>query len=536
MCVNLNSQVQDAPSQSPVDGHTSPTGDATLNRADEVEDLIDAVKSLIIPYIRSADASAAERATGGRAPASSNPAPQSAGTVLVDAHEPEALVRKLRFSLSERDGRGRDGLLETIGGVLRYSVNTWDQGFLDKLYASTNAVGVISELLLAVLNTNLHVYSVSPSLTVIEKTTARQLAALFGLNGPRAGGIVCQGGSASNMTSIVVARNTLYPSTKSKGNSSHHFVLFTSKHGHYSVQKAAITCGMGSANVVPIPVDGAGCIDPSALRAAISRAKAEGKTPLYVNATAGTTVLGSYDPLAEISAVCKEHGLWMHVDASWGGAAAFSARQRHKLAGAELADSLTVNPHKMLNVPVTCSFLLTPDTAVLHRANTLPAGYLFHGGVAGGEGEGAFEPWDLADLTLQCGRRGDGLKLALAWVYYGAAGFGAQIDHAFDTAAYLATLVQVSPDFDLLSSNPPPCLQVCFYYAPGGELADDEEENTRRTKEMVAKLVPRGFMVDYAPGEKGSFFRVVVNCQTLKGTVDGLMKALSDVGREVVKE
>ncbi|RYP59649.1 hypothetical protein DL769_008450 [Monosporascus sp. CRB-8-3] len=519
-----------------VDGHRGPTGDATLNRADEVEDLIDAVKSLIIPYIRSADASAAERATGTRAPASSNSASQSAGTVLVDPHEPEVLVRKLRFSLPERDGRGREGLLETIGGLLRYSVNTWDQGFLDKLYSSTNAVGVISELLLAVLNTNLHVYSVSPSLTVIEKTTARQLAALFGFNGPRAGGIVCQGGSASNMTSIVVARNTLYPSTKSTGNASHNFVLFTSQHGHYSVEKAAITCGMGSANVVPIPVDSVGCMDPSALRAAISRAKAEGKTPLYVNATAGTTVLGSYDPFPEISAVCKEHGLWMHVDASWGGAAAFSARRRHKLAGAELADSLTVNPHKMLNVPVTCSFLLTPDTAVFHRANTLPAGYLFHGGVGGGEGEGASEAWDLADLTLQCGRRGDGLKLALAWVYYGAAGFEAQIDQAFDTAAYLAAVVQDSPDFDLLSNNPPPCLQVCFYYAPGGELTDDKEENTRRTKEMVAKLVPRGFMVDYAPGEKGSFFRAVVNCQTLKGTVDGLMKALSDVGREVMKE
>ncbi|RYP21902.1 hypothetical protein DL765_001978 [Monosporascus sp. GIB2] len=536
MCFNSDPRVQHAPSQPPVDGHTGPTGDATLSRADEVEDLIDAVKSLIIPYIRSADASAAERATGGRAPAPSDPASQSAGTVLVDPHEPEALVRKLRFSLPERDGRGRDGLLETIGGVLRYSVNTWDQGFLDKLYSSTNAVGVISELLLAVLNTNLHIYSVSPSLTIIEKTTAKQLAALFGFNGPRAGGIVCQGGSASNMTSIVVARNTLYPSSKSAGNAGHHFVLFTSQHGHYSVEKAAITCGMGSANVVPIPVDGAGRMDPSALRAAISRAKSEGKTPLYVNATAGTTVLGSYDPFAEISAVCKEHGLWMHVDASWGGAVAFSARLRCKLAGAELADSLTVNPHKMLNVPVTCSFLLTPDTAVLHRANTLPAGYLFHAGVAGGEGAGASEPWDLADLTLQCGRRGDGLKLALAWVYYGAAGFGAQVDRAFDTAAYLATLVQESPDFDLLSSNPPPCLQVCFYYAPGRELTDDKEENTRRTKEMVAKLVPRGFMVDYAPGEKGSFFRVVVNCQTLKSTVDGLVKALSDVGREVMEE
>ncbi len=86
-------------------------------------------------------------------------------------------------------------------------------------------------------------YATSPALTVIEKTTARQLARLFGFTGPRAGGIVCQGGSASNLTSLVVARNTLYPSTKSAGNEGRRFVLFTSEHGHYSVEKAAITCG-----------------------------------------------------------------------------------------------------------------------------------------------------------------------------------------------------------------------------------------------------------------------------------------------------
>lgn len=88
-----------------------------------------------------------------------------------------------------------------------------------------------------------HVYATSPALTVIEKATARRLAALFGFTGPRAGGIVCQGGSASNMTSVVVARNTLYPETREAGNAGRRFVLFTSEHGHYSVEKAAVACG-----------------------------------------------------------------------------------------------------------------------------------------------------------------------------------------------------------------------------------------------------------------------------------------------------
>ncbi|KAI0432469.1 glutamate decarboxylase [Xylaria sp. FL1042] len=505
-----------------------------LNRADEVEDLINAVKSLIVPYIRAADEASALRAQGRIGEGASQ------RNVLIESYRPEDLVKRLQFSLPEGQGRGKDGLLDAIQDVLRYSVNTWDQGFLDKLYSSTNAVGVISELLLAVLNTNVHIYQTSPSLTVVEKTTSRALASLFGLTGPRAGGVTCQGGSSSNLTSLIVARNTLYPTTKTAGNGGFVFALFTGAHGHYSVEKAATTAGMGSQNVITVPVDREGRMIPLALRDAVLDAEEKGMTPLYVNATAGTTVLGSFDAFHEIADVCADFGIWMHVDASWGGPVAFSAAQRHKLAGVERADTITVNPHKMMNVPVTCSFLLTRDLAVFHRANTLPAGYLFHGdddddggNTAGEDAAEKEEYWDLADLTLQCGRRGDSLKLALAWIYYGAAGFEAQIDHAFDMAARLASLVDGADDFALLSTNPPPCLQVCFYHAPGGVLDSNAEANTRRTKTMVRKLVSRGFMVDYAPGENGSFFRVVVNCQTKVSTIEGLMKALDEVGQEV---
>lgn len=322
----------------------------------------------------------------------------------------------------------------------------------------------------------------------------------------------------------------MYPSTKTEGNGKHKLVLFTSTNAHYSIEKAAITLGLGTSGLVSVPADATtGCMIPSALRALVVQALREGKTPFYVNATAGTTVLGAYDPFHEISAICKEFHLWLHVDGSWGGAVAFSSRQRHKLAGVELADSITINPHKMLNVPVTCSFLLTNDLAVFHRANTLPAGYLFHEEVDGQEF------WDLADLTLQCGRKGDALKLALSWVYHGAAGLERQINHGFAVAGHLATLMEEHLDFVLVSPNPPPCLQVCFYYAPNETVSDNMAENTRCTKEMVTMLIDRGFMIDYAPGDRGCFFRVVVNCQTLHTTVEGLVRGLEEVGREVLQ-
>ena len=266
---------------------------------------------------------------------------------------------------------------------------------------------------------------------------------------------------------------------------------------------------------------------PAELEKLVQKAKEDGRTPFYVNATAGTTVLGSYDhPFTAISAICKKYNLWLHIDGSWGGSVIFSSKQKHKLEGSHLADSLAVNPHKMLGVPITCSFLLTPDLRTFHKANTLPAGYLFHEEVANDE------VWDLADLTLQCGRRGDSLKFALSWIYYGASGFEEQIDHAFDVAAYFAATINTKPNFVLVSDDPPPCLQVCFYYAKGGQLDPQAAENTRLTSTIVSALIPKGFMVDYSPGEKGSFFRVVVNSQTRRATIDGLIKAIEEVGKQ----
>ena len=480
----------------------------------------------MIPFIRAADEDAGTKAAGhGLAVKGGGPR-----TSLVEQHKPQKLEQLLDLKLPD-DGQGQDGLLKSLRQILQYSVNTWDQGFLDKLYSSTNAVGVVSELILAVLNTNLHVYQVSPALTVIEKTTGRTLANLFGLSGAHAGGISVQGGSASNTTSIVIARNTLFPDTKENGNSTggRKFVLFTSAHGHYSIEKGAQMLGFGSASVWSVAVDAEGCMSPSDLNAQVEKAKKEGYTPFYVNATAGTTVLGSYDPFEEISQTCKAHNLWLHIDASWGGPAIFSSKHAYKMKGSQKADSIAINPHKMMGVPITCSFLLGADMRQFHKANTLPASYLFHTEVGGSENA---EVYDLADLTLQCGRRGDSLKLALGWIFYGKHGYAEQIDRAFETAAYMAQRISEHPNLKIVSSNPPPCLQVCFYYAPHGELCPEAEGNSKATEEIAARLVRDGFMVDYAPGEKGKFFRVVVNRDTRTGTVDGLLRAVEAAGRQ----
>jgi glutamate/tyrosine decarboxylase-like PLP-dependent enzyme len=351
---------------------------------------------------------------------------------------------------------------------------------------------------------------------------------LFGFEGPNAGGVSQPGGSASNATSIVIARNTLFPETKNNGNGNHKFVLFTSVQGHYSIEKAAQMCGFGSHSVWHVPCDQEGRMDTFKLVDMIRKSRKSGCTPLYVNATAGTTVLGQFDPLNRIADICAQENLWMHVDASWGGAMIFSEKHRNKLSGASRANSLTFTPHKMLGVPVTCSFLLGRDLEDFWRANTLPAGYLYHESAAKSS-----EMWDLGDLTLQCGRKGDSLKLALGWIYYGSDGYGSYVDLGYENALELTSLVVRAEDLILVSQNPPSCLQVCMYYASGGVAAlasTPHDIVSERTRKISDRLLSYGFMVDYAPGSYGNFLRVVVNGETKEDTLTSLIRAISEIG------
>ncbi|KAF2011712.1 glutamate decarboxylase-like protein 1 [Aaosphaeria arxii CBS 175.79] len=498
-----------------------------LKRAEEVQELLTAVQELIVPFIRAADEDADVKHTGhGLAIPGRGEGPR---TALVEQHPPAELKSLLKLNIPEKRG-GKEELISLVEKVLQYSVNTWDQGFMDKLYASTDAVGLVAELLLATLNTNAHVYQVSPVLTLVEKHTTKYLANLFGLDSEHSGGISQPGGSASNSTAMVIARNTLYPETKTDGLGGRRFTIFTSEHGHYSLEKAAQIIGLGSKNVISVPVDASGRLIPTELERLVKESKSRGETPFFINATAGTTVHGSFDPFEAISPIAKAHNLWLHIDGSWGGSVVFNPTYRaSRLAGSHLADSITINPHKMLGAPVTCSFLLGRDLRQFWSAMTLPAGYLFHNSPSASVND----IYDLADLTPHCGRRADSLKFFLALSYHGAQHFSDLVATGYQNAEYLLALLDDHPDFLTISPDPVPCHQVCFYLARGGLLGEDAEENGRVTAAVAHGVIARGFMIDFAPGERGKFFRVVVNGKTRRGTLDGLVKALAEVAAEL---
>ncbi|ODV66978.1 glutamate decarboxylase 2 [Hyphopichia burtonii NRRL Y-1933] len=494
------------------------------NRVQEIDDLLKLIHPKIIEYVEKSD-------------------PKSANyelTSLGQYHRPQTLkeiiTEKDEEELVEGIRGDNDKLFAKIDQVFKYSVNTWNPGFLDKLYASNNPIGVISDIILSLLNTNSHVYTVSPVLSVIENYIGRKYASLFFTNDTETcGGLTFPGGSWSNTTSLHTARSLLYPETKETGNGSFKFAVFASEHCHYSVVKAAILMGLGSSNVFKVKILADGSMDTKDLSFKIEESKKQGFTPLYINSTAGTTVFGSYDPFDEIADIAEKNNIWFHIDGSWGGNVIFSSKHKYKMNGCERANSISCNPHKMLGVPNTCSFLLLPHVLNFQKAMSLSAPYLFHG--RDDEGE---ENFDLADGTMGCGRRADSFKFYMAWLYYGFKGLEERVDHAFDIARDFIFKISQDDRFELVLGSKddlPKCLQVCFYYRPKNYKLD---KNTEITRFISRELHKRSkYLVDFSPNtsggdsDKGEFFRVVFNSPILTDTVvDDLISSIIQVGEE----
>ncbi len=284
---------------------------------------------------------------------------------------------------------------------------------------------------------------------LIERELVRHMTAKLGWKS--GDGTFTPGGSMSNLVAMIVARNQALPEARDRGVGGTTMTIYTSADAHYSIKKAAGFAGIGRENVREVAVDATGRMDVALLRAAIAEDRAAGRLPVMVNATAATTVLGAFDPLAEIGRVAREEGLWFHVDGALGASIVLSERHRHLLAGIEAADSVTWNAHKLLGVPLICSALLVRDEGVLNENFSQAATYLFQS-----DGDDV----NLGTKTMQCGRRNDAFKLWAAWNYHGDVGYGAKIDQLFALAAHARDLVVSDPNLRL--TREPQSVTVCF--------------------------------------------------------------------------
>jgi glutamate/tyrosine decarboxylase-like PLP-dependent enzyme len=422
-------------------------------------------------------------------------------------------LRKILPEIEDQE-ISQEKVIEELKTILDSSVRTIHPLFLNQLFGGADPVALAGEMASTVLNPTMATFEMAPALTIIEKRMVKAL--LERLNIETGEGIMVTGGSNSNLLAILCARTDFNPSIRLTGFPYNNLRIYVSAEAHYSFDKAANISGIGTQNLVQIPCNEKGEMIPEELERTIKSDIKEGMRPLMVGASAGTTVLGAFDPLAKIAKICSKYKIWFHVDAAWGGGALFDSEARELLRGIEKADSVTFDAHKVLGVPLVTSFFLTPHTGILRETNRGGGSeYLFHD-FENGE-------WDTGTYSLQCGRRADALKLWLLWRFYGSKGLEKRTKLLFGLANFAKEEINHRPKFKLFHSN---YLNVCFQVT---SQKMDSNEFTLRVREA---LIEGGkAMVNYAKRPDGTiFFRLVFpNHRTTKDDLVRLFDILEEV-------
>lgn len=389
--------------------------------------------------------------------------------VLPDVR-PGELSARLPASPPET-GESMDALLRDFDELILPHTTHWNHpGFMAYFAITGSGPGILGELLAAGVNINAMLWRTGPAATELEQVTLDWLRQLLGLP-DGLDGTINDTASSSTLYALAAAREMQSDlKIREKGLPGRSDVprlrVYCSREAHSSVDKAVLTLGLGLAGVRHIGTDAQNAMDPSALAAAIAEDRQNGIRPLAVVATVGTTSTTAVDPVPAILEICRREGIWLHVDASYAGSAAILPEMRWILDGCGEADSMVVNPHKWLMVPVDCSVLYTRRPELLKRAFSLVPEYLT-----------TTDPDDvrnLMDYGVSLGRRFRALKLWFVLRWFGADGLRRVIRHHLELARGLAAEVEAHPDFELLA--PVRFSVVLFRFRPRGSHGEEELE------------------------------------------------------------
>lgn len=389
-------------------------------------------------------------------------------SLTAPSHGPSAteLARLLGdLDVCPEEGQGIEATLDLVGRlVLRNSIMVSDPACLGHLHCPPLIPALAAEALISAANQSMDSWDQAPSATYLEQRVIDWLCELFRL-GSDADGIFTSGGTQSNFMGLLLARDAfaervcgwriqdrgLPPAASS-------FRVLCSEDAHFSVRQSAAILGLGQNAVVPVPVDAQRRMDVAAAAKLIGDLTKDGVQPIAIAATAGTTDCGAIDPLPELAALARQHSLWLHVDAAYAGALILSDRHRAKLAGIQLADSITVDFHKLFYQPISCSVFLVRDRAAFNLIR-LHASYL---NPEANETAGVL---DLVTKSIQTTRRFDGLKPFVSLHALGRKRIAAMIDTTIEVAHAAAALIASDPDLDL--ALPPAINALMLRYSPG---------------------------------------------------------------------
>lgn len=356
------------------------------------------------------------------------------------------------------EGEGIGEILSDFERIVVPTTTHWNHPrFFAYFATSASPAGIVAEALAATLDVKAMLWRTSPAATELEQVTMRWLARLLELP-PSWTGVIYDTASIAGFTALAAAREALDLQIRERGMTGRDLPplrVYITGETHSHVEKAAIALGIGQRNVVRVECDDAYRMRPDALRAAIEADEKRAMRPLAVVATIGTTSTTSIDPVRAIAEITREMKVWLHVDAAYAGPAALIPEFRPMLDGVELADSLVVNPHKWMFVPMDLSVLFLKDESIVRRAFALIPEYLTT------PEEGVV---NYMDYGLQLGRRFRALKLWFVMRHFGARGIRERLRHHIELAQEFAAWVRAQPNWEVLA--PHPLSVVCFRYAP----------------------------------------------------------------------
>ncbi len=337
---------------------------------------------------------------------------------------------------------------------------------------------VAADLLVAGFNPQLAAWSHAPAANEIERHTLRYLAGRLGLDAERTAASFASGGAEANHSALLVALTDGLPGFRDSGlaGANERPVVYVTSESHHSIEKAAHLSGLGRRAVRTVATDPDLRMSVVSLAEAVAGDRRQGRRPLVVVGTAGTTAGGTVDPLAELAGLCEAEGLWFHVDAAWGGAACLSPRLAPVLVGIERADSVTWDAHKWLSVPMGGGMFFCSRPGAVERTFGTRTGYMPL------DVDSTADPYS---TTIQWSRRHIGLKLFLSLAALGADGYRRAIEHQAEIGERLRRELELR-GWRIVNRTPLPV--VCF---SRGEI----DRGTLSAGELAARLAERNFWV-----------------------------------------
>ena len=424
-------------------------------------------------------------------------------------------VRIFRTAMPEA-GIGEDAL-NTLSDVMRLS-RVQNGRFFGYVLGSGEPVGAVADLLASVLNQNVTAWRSGPAAVMIEQTVVGWLAEAIGC--PRFRGHLTGGGSSANLMGLAMAREARAPANErgiEPGG-----VVYASSEIHMSIPKSIALLGIGRDNLCLIPADASFRMIPEKLEAQILQDKAAGRTPIAVVASAGTVSTGAIDPFPQIADIARRHGAWFHIDGAYGALAAMAARE--KFNGLDLADSISLDPHKWLYQPLDCGCLLYRSPEAAQKT------FSHSGDYARSLTEDPIEGLVFFEESMELSRRFRALKLWLSLRYHGVAAFRQSIAKDLAQARRLANVIERESQLELLA--PVELSAVCFRHR--GTSGMSEKELNDFNLVLLKCVVARGRVYLSNASLHGKFClrACIVNHRTKDADVDSVVAEVMAAAEE----